>query len=81
MVEIIGFVASAFVLLSLLFKTNTRKGALILRSLNSLGSAIFIIYGFLLPAYSTAFLNIFALMINVYYILRMDKDYANTSNK
>ena len=77
MVEVIGFIASAFVLVSLLFKTNTRKGALILRSLNSLGSAIFIVYGFLLPAYSTAFLNIFALMINLYYISRMNKDYGD----
>ena len=78
MVEVIGFVASLFVLVSLFAQTNTYKGALILRILNAIGSGIFIIYGLMLPAYSTAFLNIFALVINVYFIVRMKNDYGNT---
>ena len=77
MVEIIGFIASFFVLISLLAKTSTYEGALILRILNAIGSGIFVIYGIMLPAYSTAFLNAFAFIINIYFILRMKKDYSD----
>lgn len=75
MIEIIGISASLFVLASLLFKTNTYKGALALRVLNCVGSLMFIVYGFILPAYSTAFLNIAAVGINVYQAVILKRQY------
>lgn len=74
-IEVIGFVASIFVVISILFKTNSYRGAFGLRLLNGIGSVIFVIYGILLPAYSVAFVNIAAFFINFYYILRLRKDY------
>lgn len=75
MIEIVGIFASLFVLASLLFKTNTYKGALALRVLNTVGSILFIIYGFCLSAYSTAFLNIAAVGINVYQAVILKRQY------
>ena len=75
MTELIGMVASVFIIIALLFQTNTYRSALLLRSFNALGSLIFVVYGLLLPAYSTAFLNIVALIINIYRMLKLKKEY------
>lgn len=75
MIEVVGICASLFVLASLLFKTNTYKGALALRLLNCVGSSMFIVYGFILPAYSTAFLNIAAVVINLYQAFNLKRQY------
>lgn len=75
MIEAIGIFASIVIFISMLFKTNTYKGAFLLRLLNSFGSVIFIVYGLVLPAYSTAFLNMGALIINIFHLFRMKRDY------
>ena len=70
-IELIGIVATLFILTSMLFKTNTTKGAIIMRSINLVGSAIFVVYGSLLPAISTAILNAGLVIINSIHLIRL----------
>lgn len=64
--DIIGYVGSAFVLASFLMATVKK-----LRIINSIGSIVTIIYGFLIQAYPTVFMNACLLIINVYYLVKM----------
>lgn len=75
MVEAIGMVASILIVCSMVFKTTTFKGTMLMRIINMLGSVFFIIYGFVLPAYATGVANICVFIINVYYIVKEYKDY------
>lgn len=70
-VELIGIVGSILVLLSMTVKSSTQKGNLIMRIINIVGSAIFVVYGFMISAYSTAFLNIASLFINGFFIYQL----------
>lgn len=71
--EVIGVVGSILVLVAMLFKTTSIKGSLVMRSLNLVGSAIFIVYGALLPAYTTLVLNIIMVLVCVYHIIMLVK--------
>ena len=75
-VEAIGIVSSVIILISICCKTNSYKSALILRLLNLIGSVTFVIYGALLPAFSVAFLNGVAIIVNLYHIIKLKKDYS-----
>lgn len=77
MIEIIGLIASATVLVSISVKSSTIKSNIIMRVINTIGSGGFIWYGFALNAYSTAIMNIGAIIINLYYILKLIKEYKN----
>ena len=79
MIELFGVIASLLIIISLLFKTNTYEGALALRVLNTVGSLVFVVYGVYLLAYSTIFLNVVAVVINVYQAVKMKKDYQSTN--
>lgn len=61
--EIIGYLASLFVLLSFLFK-DIRT----LRIVNSVGCAFFVVYGVLLSSIPVIVTNIAILLINGYYL-------------
>ncbi len=61
--EIIGYLASLFVLLSFLFK-DIRT----LRIVNSIGCACFVIYGVLLSSIPVIVTNVAILIINAYYL-------------
>lgn len=67
--ESIGIIASIFVVFSLVFKTTTFKGTLLLRVLNSLGCICFIVYGGLISAWSTLVANSACLVINIIYTI------------
>lgn len=41
-----------------------------MRSINVLGSLLFVAYGYLINAYSTLITNAFAVIINIYYLIR-----------
>lgn len=58
--EVIGIVATIFVLLSFL-KTDSKK----IRKLNIIGAALFVIYGIFIRAYSTALLNFLLIIIHI----------------
>lgn len=80
LVEVIGIVSTLFIVLSMLFKTTTQEGAIAMRFLNLLGSAIFVVYGCLLPAISTAILNGVLVIVNFYHLVMLVKN-AKKSNK
>ncbi len=65
--EWLGIVASAFVLVSFLFSKQT-----ITRIINICGCVAFVIYGILLPAYSTAFMNGALIIVHIVFLV---KDY------
>lgn len=77
MIEIIGLIASATILISISVKSSTTKSNIIMRVINTIGSGGFIWYGFALNAYSTAVMNIGAIIINLYYIIKLIKEYKN----
>lgn len=74
MIEFVGIIATILVAISMCFKTQTYKGALIMRIVNTVGSIVFVAYGFMLPAYSTAVLNILLAVINIYHIFLLVKN-------
>lgn len=63
--EWLGIIASTFVLVSFL-TTNQIKT----RIINSVGCVGFIIYGLMLPAYSTAFMNIAMLVVHIVFLAK-----------
>ena len=77
-IESIGILASLAIFLSMCFKSDSFRGNILMRLVNAAGSIIFVVYGFLLPAYSTAFLNIGMVVINVYYIFKMLKQHQTS---
>lgn len=73
MVEFIGILAGIFILTSLVFRSTTCKTEILMRILNSVGDILFIIYGLLLPAYSTAIINSCILVVNIDIIFELLK--------
>ena len=73
MIEFIGILAGIFILISLVFRSTTRKTEILMRVVNSTGAVLFIIYGILLPAYSTAIINACILVVNIYNIYALLK--------
>ncbi len=65
--EWLGIIASAFVLVSFLFSKQT-----VTRIINMCGCVAFVIYGLLLPAYSTAFMNAALIIVHIVFLT---KDY------
>ena len=61
MYEIIGLLATAFVLVSFLPDNIVE-----IRKLNIIGSIIFVIYGLLINSFSTTFLNLVLILVHLY---------------
>lgn len=80
-VEIIGIFATLFVVASMCFKTTSIKGSIYMRVLNIVGSLIFVIYGILLPAYSTGILNAVLVGVNTYHLVKLLKTTKENSEK
>ena len=70
-IEVFGIVSSIIILVSMCFNLQTRVGNILLRSINLIGSVCFVIYGFLLLAYATTFMNSCALVINSIYLVKI----------
>jgi len=66
--EIIGYVASAIVLVSFFMSSIVK-----LRWISATGSLIFAVYALLIKSYPTAFMNFSIVAINLYYLIRMLK--------
>lgn len=77
MVDIIGLTASLLVVFSMIFKTTTYKGTMLMRTLNLIGSVFFIVYGMMLPAYATAVTNMAVFVLNIVYLVKEYKDHNN----
>lgn len=67
-VELIGYLGSALVVISMLMTSVVR-----LRVINLIGSAIFTCYALLIKSYPTAAMNLFLVGINVYHLVRLLK--------
>lgn len=59
--EIIGIIATVFVLLSFI-----QKGELRIRALNIIGAILFVVYGVIIGAFSTWLLNGILIIIHLY---------------
>lgn len=70
-VELIGYLASAAVLISFLMKDINK-----LRLINSIGCILFIIYGFMLSptSWPVIITNTAIVMVNVYYVVQSKKE-------
>lgn len=64
--EILGYIASLIVLISLLMSSIIK-----LRWINLLGSAVFSAYGFLIGAFPVGFMNLCICIINIYYLYKI----------
>ncbi len=62
-VELIGYAASAFLIVSFAMKKVTW-----LRTLNSIGAFLFIVYGILKDAWPVTVTNVLILGLNLYYL-------------
>ena len=71
--EVFGVSASVFVLLSMMIKSNDRKGNIRMRLLNLTGSVLMIIYGLWIGSFSTIFLNVICLVAHIYYLISLFK--------
>lgn len=71
--EVFGVSASVFVLLSMVIKSNDRKGNIRMRLLNLTGSVLMIIYGLWIGSFSTIFLNVICLVAHIYYLISLFK--------
>lgn len=67
-VELIGYLGSALVVVSMLMTSVVR-----LRVINLIGSAIFTCYALLIRSYPTAVMNLFLVGINMYHLVRLLK--------
>lgn len=69
---ILGLVASIVVLISMCFNTRTRKGELLMRGLNFIGSVLSVIYGSMLgPAgFGMIVLNGTLVVVNLLYLIK-----------
>ena len=63
--EWLGIVASAFVLVSFLTSNQIRT-----RLINLVGCVVFVVYGLILPAYSTAFMNAALIIVHIVYLVK-----------
>ncbi|MCL2650607.1 MAG: hypothetical protein FWD60_06220 [Candidatus Azobacteroides sp.] len=64
-VEIIGYLASAFLVMSFAFNKNVVK----LRIMGAIGCVLFVVYGLLLHAYPMVIANVIIVGINIYYLI------------
>ena len=64
--EIVGYLGSAFVLLSFLLK-DIKK----IRLINIVGAAFFVFYGIYTETWATAFMNLALIIVHIYYLIKM----------
>lgn len=80
MLNLLGYIASVIIVVSITFKTTTLKGTIFMRVINALGSLCFIAYGILIKADPTVMANCAAFIINLYYIIIEVRDHRKKVN-
>ena len=76
MIDIIGYIASIVVAISI-----TIKGGLYFRILNMAGSICFLVYGFLINSLPVMLINIYGTGINIFYIIKEVKNRSKADEK
>ena len=79
--ELVGMSGSVLIAISMMFKTTTDKGVKWLRIFNLLGSIVFVVYGIMLPAYSTIILNLVCVVLNVKGLVNIIQKIRKSKNK
>lgn len=79
--EVVGISGSVLVAISMMCKTTTDKGVMWLRVFNLIGSIIFVVYGFLLTAYSTIILNCICIVLNIIGLVNIVKKMRGTKSE
>ena len=74
--EILGIIATLFV-----FASFTQSTTLRIRSVNSIGCILFVVYGLMIGAFSVWFLNGACLTLNIYKIIKETKSKGVESNQ
>ncbi|MCR5774312.1 MAG: YgjV family protein [Lachnospiraceae bacterium] len=69
LIELVGYLGSALVVVSMLMTSVKR-----LRIVNTVGSAIFTAYALIIRSYPTALMNLCLIIINIYQLIRLEKD-------
>ncbi|MCA9917627.1 MAG: YgjV family protein [Anaerolineales bacterium] len=69
--ELVGYMASVFVAVSLMMRSVTK-----LRVINLVGAVLFTVYGLIIAAYPVAVVNGFIVLVNIYYLQQMHKETA-----
>ena len=72
--EVVGYLGSAFVLLSFLLKDIKR-----IRLINIIGAAFFVAYGIYTKTWATAFMNCALIIVHIYYLVKMRLDVESES--
>lgn len=67
--EIIGMTATLFILLAFLQKTEKR-----IRIIDTIGAALFVVYGLLIHSLSVWVLNALLIVIQIYHLRKMKKN-------
>ena len=68
-VELIGYLASFVILIGFTFKGESK-----IRTINMIGSLLFIVYGLLIKAYPVALLNALTILVNVRALVKTRKE-------
>lgn len=79
--ELVGMSGSILIAISMMFKTTTDKGVKWLRIFNLLGSIVFVIYGIMLPAYSTIILNAVCVVLNIVGLVKICQKIKKENNE
>ena len=79
--EFVGISGSILIAISMMFKTTTDKGVKWLRMFNLLGSIVFVVYGIMLPAYSTIILNTVCVVLNIVGLAKICQKIKEQNNK
>ncbi|MBR7172525.1 MAG: hypothetical protein IKD36_01895 [Clostridia bacterium] len=74
-IELVGIFATVIILIAMSIKTTTYKGDVWMRIINLIGSAVFVVYGVLLPAISTAILNAALVVVNIVHLVILKKEH------
>ena len=69
MIEILGIVASLFIILAFLF-----KDVRIIRILDTVGALLYVIYGILINSWSNIFLNTVLILIQIYRLIELKRN-------
>lgn len=69
LVEILGIVASSFVISAFLFK-NVK----VIRLLDAVGALLYVIYGILIHSYANVLLNTVLIAVQIYHLYKLNKN-------
>lgn len=69
LVEILGIVASLFVISAFLFK-NVK----VIRLLDAVGALLYVIYGILIHSYANVLLNTVLIAVQIYHLYKLNKN-------